>query len=212
VSKDAWNDEHVADGLDFASLPLDGTMGDHFDEASLNARWSRRNINSGWETYQSGGGSWLRTLIQSATVPQQYFQTCPAGDWAFIAAMTFYAEGSSAEMFGLVAFDSSGNGRGPVAYRSDTNSYHGVFSGGNHVYSSNGGGLSQAINPSGRKIWYYVDKVGTTIGAKISTDGQNWSKTVTATDSRTFDNISIGRVFGSGTDTVFCVDLFDRIA
>lgn len=198
--------------LDTYSSPLDGTYGDDFDGASLNARWTRKNISSGWETYQSAGGSWLRVGIASATVPQQYQQTLPGGgaDWEFIAAMTYFRPDASGTMVGLVAYDGSGNGRGPVCYIQDRNAYHGVIAA--YAYSSHAGGIVDYITPNGKKIWYRLAKSGTTYSAQVSQDGSNWSKIVSATDATTYTTIAIGRFLGSNTDDIFCVDLFDRVS
>jgi hypothetical protein len=198
--------------LDTYSLPRDGTYGDDFDGASLNARWTRKNIVSGQETYQDANGSWMRVnMVGTATAAQQYQQNLPgSGDWDFICSMTCYVQAASATMYGLVAYDNSGNGLGPVAYVGDHNTYLGIITG--FTYNSNGGGIAISIMPNGKKLWYRLKKVSTTYTAYISLDGFTWSRGPTRTDATAFTKIAFGRIFGGSTDEEFVVDMFDRVS
>lgn len=198
--------------LDDYSRPRDSTYGDDFDGASLNARWTRKNIVSGQETYQDANGSWMRVnMVGTATAAQQYQQNLPgSGDWDFICSMTYYVQATSSVMYGLVAYDNSGNGLGPVAYAADHNTYLGVISG--FTYASNGGGIAILVVPNAKKIWYRLTKVGTVYTARISLDGLTWSRGPTRTDATAFTKIAFGRVFGGSTDEEFAVDMFDRVS
>lgn len=197
--------------LDTYSLPRDATYGDDFDGASLDARWTRKNIVSGQEHYQDGDGSWMRVdMAGTSTAAQQYQQTLPGGDWDFVCSMTFYVQGASATMYGLVAYDNSGNGLGPVAYVGDHNTYLGLIA--SYTYSSNGGGIVISVMPNAKKLWYRLKKVSTTYTAYISLDGMTWSRGPTRTDATTFTKIAFGRIYGGTTDEEFVVDMFDRVA
>lgn len=199
--------------LDTYSDPLDGTMGDDFDESSLNARWTRRTITSGWETYQVGGGSWLQCTIGSATAACQYEQTAPAGDWEFIASFLVTRSHSAAFMYGLMCKDSSGNGRGACFY-SDYNCYVGTIA--SHAYSTFTSSLQLGHGipyGAGEKVWARLRKSGNTIYCSWSNNGTFWTPELSVSDSSTWATIALGRVYGassSGED--FYIDRFDRVA
>lgn len=194
--------------LEYYSLPLDGTMGDHFDGATLNGRWTRRNIQAGWESYQQAGGSWLRVDIQSATLDQLYTQSMPAGDWDVICSMSYSS--NAASMYGLFVLSSTGGGWGPVLYNGERRPLYAVLSA--YQYSSNQGYLVNETGAFG-KFWVRLSRATNTYSARFSADGYNWSLPVDRTDATTMDRIAVGRVWGGGsTNESLFLDLFDRVS
>lgn len=194
--------------LDTYSLPLDATMGDDFDGASLNGRWTRVNISSGWETYQAGGGSVLRVAMGSATTIQQYEQALPAGDGEY--KVSFSVLGGGTRMYGINFVTAAGAGRG-ICFYNDAFAYFSVLSG--FTYSTNSAQMGNAYNfMSGQVVYAKIRRSGTSIYACISGDGYTWGKEWVVTDSTAYTHIRIGRFYGGTADEVFSVYQFDRVA
>lgn len=193
--------------LDTASNPLDGTYGDDFDGASLNGRWTRRNLTSGMETYQSADGSHMRVAPGSGSIDMQYTQGISAGDFEFVCSMTVYPAGIGA-MYGLFVITSAGAGRGILFYSSDNAPYHASLSG----YTYSGFNFSDlAVSWVGRKLWYRLRRVGNDVTTNYSMDGINWSLDRTVTDAASFDRVMIGRVLGTSANDIWSIDRFDRV-
>ena len=197
--------------LDTYSNPLDGTYGDDFDGSSLNARWTRRNIVSGDETYQASDGSHL--LVQpTATSSLLYTQPIPAGDFDFVVSMTVWFAAGTGEMFGLYALNSAGTGIGTLWYSGDNVPYLAAIT--TYAYASFHFQLAPATHWDMHKIWYrlkFVDSTDT-YSAYISMDGINWSKAKSFVDTTTMDRICIGRSLGTATDVLWYIDRFDRVS
>ena len=206
-----WNADHIGSVdsyLDVYSLPRDGTMGDDFDGASLNGRWSRRNITSGMEMYQQFGGSYLLTTVTSGTTAQQYYQACPSGNWEFIVSVA--SLGTATRMYGLGALDSSGNGLAVLFY-TDGSTYNANI--GSYTYAGNNGGMGPStLQMAGMKTWYRIRKSGTTISLSWSINGLAWGAESSVTDSRTWAEVTVGRFYGSSTNDPFAIDMFDRVS
>lgn|GEM_PF-1738293 len=164
-------DSTQADGIKWASaaIPvpfldqtaLNGTYGDDFAAASLNARWTRRNVTSGAETYQTGGGSWLTVAIPPTTVDQQYWQTAPAGD--FEIQLTMALNSANTHMYGLGIISTAGTGVCLMPYDNSLSMIFGVLSA--YTYAStpaNDGGTAMTLAyQRGERLWLAIKKVGT---------------------------------------------------
>ncbi len=59
-------------GID--SRTLNATYGDHFTGGSLDAKWTRRNLTSGNESYAAWGGTYLINNAYGGTIGQSYYQ------------------------------------------------------------------------------------------------------------------------------------------
>jgi hypothetical protein len=175
-----------ASGPPLDQYTLDGTYGDHFTGASLDAKWTRRNFTGGAESYQLGkNATWLGISTSGRAVGDGYFQSAPSGDWTF--AMKSIHRGTRYASMGLACIDSSGNGvsivvysnpAGPILVKTTTYStYASVFA------VPNVAGTSPTVHvwPSAddlaldRPLWLSLRKSGTNFYVAYSLDGEMWS-------------------------------------
>lgn len=195
--------------LDLA-VALDGTYGDDFAAASLDAKWTHKNI-SGGETFQSGDGSWLRTVLASATSAQFYYQNAPAGDWEIMWAGIREPITAIQMMVGPLVIDSTGAGRA-VCWYTDGNVYEMLLTA--YTYASTGPTVTRNVALDGVKHWLALKKSGTSYTARFSLDGINWSEySAGSTWTGTVDKIGFGRFWtNSGATCMFATDIFNKIA
>lgn len=202
-----WAASGSTDFLDQATLHA--TYGDDFDGASLNARWTRRNIVAGDEAYQEGGGSYMRVNLSGGSADKLYLQTAPAGDFSLVLSFTDFTGVGIATMTGLVIVSTTGAGVGFSNYN-DTNSYTWNLSA--YAYSSTGTNINFERAPTGRKQWFKLRKSGTNYYGSISHDGANWSyETAALSNAFTVDRIGFGRILTAATSQVIAVDRFNVI-
>lgn len=195
----------------FDETTLDATYGDEFDTASLDAKWSRHNLTSGDETYQTDDNGWLNVFIPNGSPQARHIlQSCPAGDWTAVVSMVMYGVNSTNALVVLEAMDSSGNGISVSPY--DDGGYYMWFITA-YDYSSTGGGgrWPGAVHMGGEKHWNRLRKVGTTYYGSVSRDGHIWSKEISATWAGTPDRFGFGRIYNSGVEVELHVDRFNVI-
>lgn len=197
--------------------PLDGgtlhaTYGDDFTGASLDAKWTRHNLTSGDETYDTTDNGWLVTTVPaSGSADRQYHQAAPAGDFTIIMSQTIHStSGGAGTMVGPMIIDSSGNGIGFTPYN-DNNAYFWNLS--SYAYSSTGPSQLWGYwdHMTGMKHWIRIRKSGTTYYASVSRDGHRWSPEISTTWGGTVDRIGFGRMFNSGVGFVMNVDRFNVV-
>lgn len=202
-------------------MPLDAysiaaTYGDDFTGASLNARWTRRNVPTS-ETFQFGPQStYMRSIFNGLNKGDGYYQTAPAGDWTF--AMAFIARPSQLG-FGLSVVDSSGTGVNAGFY----NSPIALIVSDVTTYTTYGGTFDQCITlPSlpgntetPRKMWIYLRKSSTSYFGAYSMDGEIWSDESPAhTWAGTVDRVGMAysALVTPGAAQINDLDWFNKIA
>lgn len=203
------------------SYALDGTYGDDFDGASLNARWTRRNFTGGNETYQYGlGATCMRITMTGRTSGDGYFQAVPVGDWTFI--MSSFIHVATMPFWSICAIDSSGNGIGTFAAGSPNVIGLGTIT----TYTSYGGTFSSQSTPAvtplqatTAKYWQKLRKSGTTYYHAYGLSGEAWSEEISLTSAATLDRIGMmvhpypySNASGGTTASIIDVDLFNKIA
>jgi hypothetical protein len=190
------------------TVTLDGTYGDEFSAASLDAKWTRRNLVAGDDIEQDGGGSWLTATLPVGTVSAGYLQTHGNTDMRIVAAMSVTA--GSDQMVGPVMVDSSGDGMGAFVYQTD------FYVGGLTAYAYNSAaatiGDAGTGSGAGTKYWMELDRVGNNFRARFSVNGFTYSHwTGTLSSTKTIDRIGILRHLGSAACTV-AIDRFNKTA
>jgi len=203
------------------SYTLDGTFGDDFTEASLNARWTRRNFTGSNETYQSGlGATCILITMTGRTGGDAYFQTAPAGDWTFM--MSGFILNALLPFWSIVAVNSSGTGIGTFSAGSPNVIGLGTIT----TYTSYGGTFVAQDHPAvtpvmvaAAKYWQYLRKSGTTYYHAYGLSGEQWSTEVSLTSGVTVDRVgmmahpySYGTASGGTTASSMLVDVFNKIA
>lgn len=200
-------------GVSSPDAPIDealhATYGDHFDEATLNVKWTRRNFTSSVETPQAApfGGSAIKFLWTRSGARQSIYQAAAlTGNWRMTCTI---ATQSAKPMTGIFVVDSSGNGVGTSFYDNPHAQY--VWNLASWAYSS--GSVSIAALQAG-PTWLELRKVGTNYDARHSLDGINWStRTAVQAWAGTPAYIGIGNFLApdSGTYAVW-PDRFNLVA
>lgn len=178
----------------FDSDTLHATYGDDFTGTSLDAKWTRRNLTAGDETYQTTDNGWLHVTIPSGGAwDRQYHQACPAGDFTVEMSCVLYAENNSL-MFGPMVIDSSGAGVAFSPYN-DLSMY--MWNLASYQYSSTGASMPWGYwhHTAGERHWMRLRKVGTSYYGSVSRDGHIWSREASATWGGTPNRIGFGRMF-----------------
>jgi len=192
------------------TIALDGTYGDHFTAATLDAKWTRHNLGSSDDVRQSANGSWLRTTFDNAHADEMYLQSAPAGDWEIqckLARVSFLDN----SMYGILAVDASGNGC-VFMFFVDNNMNLGSLS--SYGWGSVGSGQSGAgyLPQYGQTVWLSLARTGTSYVGRVSYDGTNWAKSTGAvTYTNTIDRFGFGRVYGAIAGEVMVIDWFNKL-
>ena len=229
-----WNAAHVGSSHALDSYAIDGTYGDDFTEASLNARWTRRNLASTNETYQDGPDQTHMTVDLSAsgggggntTSDRMYLETCPAGDWEIMVSGSLFIPdisvggGASSTMYGPVAVSSTGTGVGFTLYHNGELALLTNLSSYAYASTLNSVNLNAIAShyPRGEKFWLKLKKVSGTYTGYWSLNGDVWSpvRNPTGTPSAfTPDRFGFGRFYvdsGGATDCRCSIDIFNKIA
>ena len=192
---------------------IDGTYGDDFDGASLDARWTLKGRSAGDCAFQLGGGSWM-DLTLDTTQAEGYLQTAPGGDFTLTWAGSLTPTGSTtvdAEMVGPVIVDTNGSGIGvhfyynsPGLYLSSISTYS--YAAMRYILGLGAYGYTSA----GIKMWLQINKTGTNYKGRFSYDGYTWSAWTTAySDAFTVDRVGVLRVYGTAGMTIHS-DLFNK--
>jgi hypothetical protein len=168
---------------------LHATKGDDFSGTSLNARWTRRNIVTGDETWQAGESGLYVTGLDDGDL---YLQTAPAGDFSLEVDMSQWSTATT-HLCGPVIISSTGAGIG-VGIRNG----NGVFlvNLAAYVFSSYGNSLAGFSSLNTSRCWLRLNKSGNNYTVQYSLNGQVWSPPSTATTNAfTVDRIGVGCVF-----------------
>lgn len=196
---------------------LHATYGDHFTGASLDAKWTRVTYVSGDESYQQGGGSWLKTAARTSGA--YYYQAAPSGDFTLVMKAAWYAV-VGAQMFGLICVDNTGagvaggwyNGSDDAPIVAHLNAGIAYDSTNVALQSPKSGPRGSIIGNSGLACWYKLVRSSNTWKVALSLNGQVWGpETATITSSFTPTRIGFGN-FQASTTTVpngFAIDFFD---
>ena len=202
-------------GLDRSSF--DGTYGDDFTGASLNAKWSRHNQTAGEETYQDGGAaSALRVAYSTAAASRYIYQTAPNGaNETWETSVSWWQTVTSNQMFALLMVDSSGNGVAALVYDTSNGVY--LVNVASHAYSSILNQVGTIVPTSyyqgGGRMWLQLRKASGVYYARASFDGETWSREATGTPSAfTPARVGIGRILGTQSDSVGAWHWFDKTA
>jgi hypothetical protein len=194
---------------------FDGTYGDDFDEASLNARWSRHVQTSGEESYQIGGvASSLRVAYSTAAAARYIYQTAPNGtNETWECSISQWQVTGTNQMFGLLMVDSSGNGVAALVYDNSPGIY--IANVASHGYSSVG--ASAVYNPvawqAGQRLWLRLRKATGAYSASFSLNGETYSPEVTFTPSAfTPTRVGVGRILGTTAGDTLDIHWFDKTA
>lgn len=193
------------------SLITSGTYGDTFDQASLDAKWTRVGFTSGDETYQTGDGGSQMTVAGRAA-GNYYYQSAPSGDFDLVWGG--HITSSAALMFGPMIMDTSGFGVAAGFYNSSPNGpIVGTITSAAYDSSSFASGTTPPTGSTAfdgvTKTWTRLRKVGTTYSVAVSSDGETWN-TASSTITRSFTvaRIGWGPWFGSGMASCKA-DVFD---
>jgi len=200
--------------LPLDNLTLHPTHGDHFDESSLNSRWTRYNQTSEFEGYKIRDGSHFRAALWGSPVSRQYHQTAPTGD--FEVQMKLLILGPSQQVLGPMIIDASGNG--VLASFNQTDNIFVLWKLSAYAYNGNIGTVTernvgaQSGTHGETPMWFAVRKVGTTYSARFSVDGISWSSYLTGSSPQTFtvDRIGFGRALNTNTNWID-VDWFNVV-
>lgn len=191
---------------------LHATYGDHFTGSSLAAKWSRAgSYVAGDETYQQGGGTFLKTAQRAAG--SYYYQAAPAGDFSLVMAVNFFT--GVQQMFGLMIVDNSGNGVGGGWYNNAPDGpivvqlVGAAYDGAHNAGTSNPRALN-FIN-FGVRTWYKLVKSGTSYSIFLSTNGSTWSPwALSLTVAFTPTRIGFGTFYSGSTQAgAVAIDFFD---
>lgn len=145
--------------------PLDVTYGDEFDDETLNAAWTIRNIAGGDINFPVVDSPIKVTFDASGDA---LLQDAPAGDFEIVAR--YGGINDAINSIGICILDSAGTG---VATS--------IYSGGNiyiwnvltYAYASNGPNITPGNNFD--QSWLTLRKVGTNYTARLSKDGTTFS-------------------------------------
>lgn len=181
------------------TVALDGTYGDEFTDASLNARWTRHVQGSGEETYQQGaGGSALRTTYATAAASRYIYQTAPNGtNETWECSHAFWSE-TTGQMFALLMVDASGNGVAAIMYDNVRGLILANIAA--HGYSSvlSAPTYADAFVRAGQRCWLRLRKASGVYYASFSLNGETYSPEASGTPSAfTPARVGIGRVLGT---------------
>lgn len=197
------------------SVSLDGTFGDDFDEASLNARWSRHNQTSGEETYQLGPrASTLRVIYSTATASRYIYQAAPNNtNETWDCSFSIYQNTTTNQMFGLLMVDSSGNGVAACMYDNASGLF--LMNIASHAFSSQLSTTAYALGTHryGQRVWIRLGKASGVYTASFSVDGEAYSPTVTGTPtSFTPARVGVGRFNGTQSGDTLHIHRFNKTA
>ncbi len=196
-------------GID--SRTLNATYGDHFTGGSLDAKWTRRNLTSGNESYAAWGGTYLINNAYGGTIGQSYYQTTPSGDFEVVVKIVWSDSGNSP--IGPFIVDSSGAGY-LCAQQNDNTWYTWTLSNWLHTAAANAitlGMLTAAARNGDRPIWMAIRKSGTNYQSRVSINGVTWSAYNTAiSNALTPAFIGVG-IVSSNSIGFLALDWFDVI-
>lgn len=199
-------------------VTLHATYGDDFAAGSLDAKWTRRTITSGAETWDTTDYGWLRADMSGAP-GLQYHQACPAGDFSVVTSWVYFCSepgslgSSNDEMCGPMIIDSSGAGVAACHYGANQTALS-TFLLAAYAYNNYGGSFYTGIPGSGNglRLWTKLTKAGTTYTACYSRDGKIWSPpTPNYTWAGTPNRIGFGTIYGTRTTRSLNIDRFNVI-
>jgi hypothetical protein len=208
-------------------IALDGTIGDHFTEAALNARWTRRGFVGGAEQYQLGAkGTFMRAALAGRGNGDGWLQPATA-DGTY--ACKFIARNGPVG-FSLALVDAAGSGVALQYYNASPNSFNletlTTYStyGGTYVEAGYNGAAPNVnlVTPdptvAGRPIWLAVRKAGGSCFASYSLDGEIWSPESSALAwAGTMNRVGLllgplGDVDGANGQGFVDIDWFNKVA
>ena len=206
----------------FAIMPLDrttdsgmdGTFGDDFTGASLDAKWTRVNQTSGEESYQQGPrASALRVAYSTGSASRYIYQASPANDWTFECSLTILQPTSTGEMFGLLALNSSGTGVAVMLYDNSPGLYLANVTTGSYASA-----LATRANPvsmhrAGQRLWLRLRKASGVYHGSYSHDGEVYTRELSGTPGAfTLARVGIGRFLGTTAGDTVDWHWFDKTA
>lgn len=186
-----------------SGITLHGTYGDDFTGASLDAKWTKRNLVTGDLTFQDGGGTYLSMLPPSGNASQAIFQPYTvSGAKTFLAAYNNW-QNAVGIMVGPAIIDSSGNGCAALWYDNVQGLYLAKIV--NYLYDSSVSNSTFVTWPQTFElnvpVWLGLrDNANGTYTAMISFNGYTWSPEVTGTPTAfTANRVGFGRLLGTPT-------------
>lgn len=187
---------------------LHSTYGDHFETATLDAKWTRVGYVSGDEQHQMGGGTWMQ-IDTPRVAANHWYQTCPSGDFTVVTKMMAASTGNI--MVGPFIIDNTGKGVASFVYASGEGYYVGVLAGGVYNSSSFSAVTTRMYIAAASMlpVWCKLEKSGTNYRASASINGQLWRKWTGTVAPASFTPTRMG--FGSvfGTPDAMAIDWFD---
>lgn len=197
------------------STALNGTYGDEFTDASLNARWTRHVQGSGEEAYQQGAGaSALRVTYSTGAAARYIYQTAPAGtNETWECSFTIWDRTSTGQMYGIIMVDTSGNGVGAFLYPNPVGYY--LFNIASHAYTSTltSQAIAQLFMNAGQRIWIKLRKASGVFYCSYSLNGETYAPEISGTPSAfTPARIGFGRVLGTDASDIIDIYRFNKTA
>jgi hypothetical protein len=197
---------------DLDAVSLHGTYGDDFGGTSLDAKWTRRNIEVAEIAFEA---SHALIDISSGSADRQLGQSFTNTDEVEIVTVHKNVAMASDQAVGPMFLDASGTGI-VVAYQGGGGRLR-LLNLASFVYTSQAAEAlvdSSNVSPwnNGARIWLSLMKVGSTYHARYSLDGKTWSRWVLfVTKTLTPTSVAWGRAYLNPVQHQVALDRFNVI-
>ncbi len=163
------------------------TQDDHFDDASLAAKWTEWDLGTAKVTVSEAGHHLILThLTENAARYRGVYQTLPAGDFTIAAKCSPIASSIGDAGLALTLFEDATNINADILvfilfHRTSGNKYRDIFAQRWADYQTFSASYAGETLYPGTSVYFRIRRNGTTLYYDYSTDGVSWMRIYTHT-------------------------------